>query len=244
MLTSEHIRVMKTVGLIGGIAPESTIDYYRSIIASYRERRGDGTYPPILINSIDLTGMLALAGSGDRAGLTSLMITELDKLARAGATFAALASNTPHLVFDQVRQQSPLPLISIVESTCAAAQEMGVRKAGLLGTRFTMDGGFYAATFARAGIAVVTPAAEERAFVHEKYMGELVNAVFLDETREAFLRIVARMRRDEGVDAVILGGTELPLILRAAAAQPIPFLDTTRLHVEAIVTEMLRTEEG
>lgn len=229
---------MKTVGIIGGIAPESTIDYYRRIISLYHARAADGSYPSIIINSIDLQRMLGMVAAQELAALAEDLTREVEKLAAAGAAFALFASNTPHIVFDEVRSRSPIPLLSIVEATCAAARELHVKRVGLVGTRFTMKGHFYPEVFARSGIEVIAPRDDEQIWIHEKYMTELVNASFLDETRTKLLAIIDRMRERDGIEAVILGGTELPLILRDAAA-PVPFLDTTRIHTEAAVEEML-----
>ncbi len=230
---------MKTVGIIGGIGPESTMEYYRQIIAAYRERTGDGSYPSLLINSIDMTKMLDLIGANELAAVTQYLLGEVQKLAQAGADFGALASNTPHLVFEAINRQSPMPLISIVETACDAAQALGLRRIGLFGTRFTMQGRFYADVFDRKGMALVTPSPDEQTYIHNKYMGELVNGVILPETRERLLAIVARLRDEEGIGGLILGGTELPLILKGDMGQGIPFLDTTRIHVDRIVAQMV-----
>jgi aspartate racemase len=230
---------VKTLGIVGGIAPESTIDYYRQIVATYRERRGDGSYPAILIDSIDLKRMLELVSVQDLTGLTDYLLVAVRNLARAGAEVGLLASNTPHLVFDDLARQSPIPLISIVEATCDAARALGLTKVGLLGTRFTMQARFYPETFARHGMTVFVPEPEEQEYVHERYMGELVQAVFRPETREGVLAIVARMKARDGIEGVILGGTELPLLFREGAPPGIPVLDTTRIHVERAVAELL-----
>jgi aspartate racemase len=232
---------MKTVGIIGGIAPESTVAYYRLIIDAYRKARLDGSYPSIIINSIDLSKVLTLVGANELTALSEYVGGEVQKLARAGADFGVLSSNTPHIVFDDIRRQSPIPLISIVEAACEAAEAMGLRRLALLGTSFTMRAHFYPDTFSRRGISIITPTANEQDYVHDTYMREFVYAIFLPETRDRFLQIVARMKADEGIDGVILGGTELPLILTAAAVEHvgIPFLDTSQIHVNAIVAELL-----
>ena len=230
---------MKTVGIIGGIGPESTIEYYRFIVAGYRERKGDGSYPSIIINSIDLNQLIAWMNANELDNAAEYLTHEIERLARAGADFGALASNTPHIVFDQLRARSPIPLISIVESACDAVQALGIKRVGLLGTRFTMQAQFYPAVFSRAGIDLIVPDETEQNYIHEKYMGELLNNIFLPETREGLLAIADRMKNRDCVEAVILGGTELPLILRDAGDKGIPLLDTTRIHVERIVEELL-----
>ena len=230
---------MKTVGIIGGIGPESTIEYYRFIIAGYRERKGDASYPSIIINSIDLNRLIAWMNADKLDEAAAYLVHEVEKLARAGADFGALASNTPHIVFDQVRARSPIPLISIVESACDAVQTLGIKRVGLLGTRFTMQGRFYPEVFSKAGIDLIVPDKTEQDYVHEKYMGELLNNIFLPETRDGLLTIVDRMKHRDRIEAVILGGTELPLILREAGDRGLPFIDTTRIHVERIVRELV-----
>jgi len=230
---------MHTLGIIGGIAPESTVDYYRRVIDRYRELRPDGHYPAIVINSIDLRKMLDLVAAGDRTALVEYLSGEIARLDRSGATVGLLASNTPHLVFDELQRASAIPLISIVDATARAAEAQGLKQLALLGTRFTMEGGFYQDALRRRGITVVVPAETERQFVHDRYMSELVAGNYHGDTRDAVLAILDRMRRDDQIDGVILGGTELPLLLRDGPPARIPFLDTTAIHVEAAVAKLL-----
>jgi aspartate racemase len=229
---------MKTVGIIGGIGPESTVEYYRLIIASYREQKQDGSYPSILINSIDMKKMLDLIGANELAKVTEYLVGEVQKLAQAGADFGLLAANTPHIVFDEIRRQSPISLLSIVEATCEAAQALGLKRVGLFGTRFTMQGRFYPEVFSRPGITLSVPDPDDQDYIHDKYMSELVHGVFRDETRQRLLTIVDRLIEREGIQGLLLGGTELPLILRSASDRRVPFLDTTRIHVERAIAQM------
>jgi aspartate racemase len=226
---------MKTIGIVGGTGPESTVDYYRLIIAAYRERVPDGSYPFILINSIDLKRALDMLDVNDLAGLTEYMSGAVEPLVRAGAELGFLAANTAHIVFDEVARRSPIPLVSIVEATCAQAKAMGLKRLGLLGTRFTMQGRFYPEVFTREGITLVTPVADEQAYIHEKYFSELVPGIFLDETRETFLAIIRRMKERDAVEGLVLAGTELPLLLRGTDVPGVPFLDTAQIHVKAIL---------
>jgi aspartate/glutamate racemase len=164
---------VKTIGIIGGIGPESTIEYYRSIVASYGERMPDGSYPSIIINSIDLKKVLDLVSANELAELTRYLVNEIQRLARAGAECGLVAANTPHIVFDEVRRRSPIQLISIVEATCEAAKTLGLN----------------------------------------------------------------RLKESHGIQALILGGTELSLILREPTVRDIPVLDTAKIHAKAIVAE-------
>lgn len=230
---------MKTIGIIGGIAPESTIVYYRSIISGYRQIVQDGNYPPILINSINMTKMLDLIGADRLEEVTQYLLGEIVKLARAGADFGILASNTPHIVFDELQQNSPIPLISIIEVACQACQKLGLNKIGLFGTRFTMQGRFYPNEFNKQEISIILPESKDQDYIHEKYMGELVNGIFLPETRQKLLSVIEQLQNHKGIQGLILGGTELPLILTDDTFRGIPILDTTKLHVTKIIEKML-----
>jgi aspartate racemase len=228
---------MKTIGVIGGIGPESTIEYYRLLIASYAERVTDGSYPSIIINSIDLKKLLGLMAANERAKITEYLVSEIRKLAEAGAECGLVAANAPHMVFDEIRRQSTIPLVSIVEATCQEAKARGLRKLGLFGAGFTMKGRFYPDVFSKEAIVLALPDEDDQAFIHHVYFHELVKGIVLPETRERLLTIVDRLKAREGIQGLILGGTELSLILRDATVRDIPVLDTTRIHVRAIMAQ-------
>jgi len=230
---------MKTLGIIGGIGPESTIDYYRQSIAIYREQVQDGSYPSIIINSIDLKKIVEWMEADDLTSVAEYLVSEIRRLAQAGADIGLLAANTPHVVFDEVVRRSPIPLVSIVEATCEAAKELELNKLGLFGTRFTMQGRFYPEVFSRHGTQLVVPRADEQVYIHDKYMNELVRGTFLPETRQQLLAIVDRMIERDKIQGLILGGTELPLILKEDRYRDIPLLDTTSIHVRAGITHLL-----
>jgi aspartate racemase len=226
---------MKIIGMIGGIGPESTIDYYKRLLDGTQKRNPGGPSPTIIINSIDLQKGLALLGANQLSGLTEYIVPEVIRLKGGGAEFGFLAANSPHIVFDDISRRSPIPLISIVEATCAEAKTRGFRKLGLFGTRFTMEGRFYPDVFARQGITLAVPKLEERDYIHDKYLNELIPGKFLPQTREGLVKIAKRLRDEDGIEALILGGTELPLILNDNSSLGIPFLDTTQIHVDAIL---------
>jgi aspartate racemase len=222
---------VKTLGIVGGIGPESTVDYYRLLLARSAELGGTRS-PQIVINSVDFWAMRRVLEAADDAALADMLVLEIDRLARAGAAVGVIAANTPHMVFDRVQPRAAIPMVSIVEATCEAAEAHGLRRLGLLGTRFTARARFYPDVFAARGLEVVAPEEADLDYVHEKYVSELVEGRFLDTTRQGLVAVMQRMRERAGIDGVILGGTELPLILRDVPFA-LPLLDTTSIHVDA-----------
>ena len=232
---------MKTAGIVGGIGPESTIDYYRHIISGYRERTGSSASPSILIDSLDTGVLLGHLGANRVAAATDYLSQSIDRLIRGGATFAAMAANTPHLVFDEVQRGSSIPLVSIVEATCREVTARGMRKVALFGTRFTMRGHFYPSGLSQAGVELAMPSSLDQDYIHQKYVSELLNNQFLPATRDGLVAIITRMRDRDGIEGLILAGTELPLVLRGAEVPGVPFLDTPHIHVRAIVDELVKS---
>jgi len=227
---------MTTVGIVGGLGPESTIDYYRRILAVW-EREDPSTAPSIVIDSLDVQRALRLVAT-DRDALIEYLLASVRRLTGAGADFIAMTANTPHIVFDELAARSSVPLLSIVEVCAEEAHRRGLRRLALLGTRFTMEAPFYPAVCARHGIAVVTPNDADRAWAHDRYVGQLLKGEFRDDTREEFVALIGRLRDDAKIDGVILGGTELVLLLPSPTVADVPALDTTALHVAAIVKRL------
>jgi aspartate racemase len=233
---------MATVGIVGGLGPESTIDYYRRILEVW-ERDEPSSAPSVVIDSLDVRRALRLV-ERDRPALIEYLLSSLDRLAGARVDFAAMTANTPHIVFDDLAARSPVPLVSIVEVCAQEARQRGLGRLALLGTRFTMEGSFYPMVCARYGIAVVPPNDTDRAWLHERYVGELLRGEFRDDTRRQLVSLISRLRDEERIDGVILGGTELPLLLSAPVLADVPALDTTALHVAAIVNRLRQTGGG
>lgn len=228
---------MKKLGLVGGMGPESTVPYYQGIVHGVRERTGN--FPGLTIESVSVFDVLDFCAREDYDGLLDYLAAAVDRLAAAGADFAALGANTPHIVFDRLQARSPLPLVSIVDAACQEAERQGLQTLGLLGTAFTMEEAFFKKPFTDRGIRIAVPAPEERRWIGEKIAGELELGVVRPETRAGFDAILDRLRREEGIQAAVLGCTELPLLFRERPA-PLPCLDTMAVHIRALVDEILR----
>ena len=161
------------------------------------------------------------------------------RLAGAGAGLAIVASVMMHRAFDRVAVAAPIPMLSILDALVAAARAAGSRRPGVIATRPTTEGGFFARPFEAAGIELIRPDEADRAFVHEIYFSELVKGRFTNETRSRLVDVIERLQTGHDIDAVILGGTELPLILREPTYAGVPVLDATGIHVEAAVDWLL-----
>ena len=229
----------RILGIVGGTGPESTIDYYRSIVALWQQRTGDGSYPRMIINSVEAGRIFRLLGAGDYAGVAEDISAAVAQLAAAGAGAAILASNASHLAFDEIQAGSSIPLIHIVDAARGAAVARGHRRLGIFGTRFVMEAPMYPERFGAHGLMVVAPKPDEQGYIHEKYFCELVPGVFADETRRGLVAIIARMRDRDEIDGLILGGTELALILTEPAYADVRILNTAQTHAEAAVEWLL-----
>jgi aspartate racemase len=219
------------------MGPESTLDYYREIINACKTDEEDLNYPEIIIYSINISEFLSLMRSKAYDKITPLLLLKIQALAKAGADFAAITANTPHMFYNAILEKSPLPMISIVETTCRETIRRGFKRPGLFGTGFTMESTFYQEVFNRHGIAIVLPDEDEREMLNQKLFSEIELGIFRDDTRNLLIEIIKRMVKEEKIDSLILGCTEFPLILTAENYAGIPMLNTTRIHVEAIVRE-------
>lgn len=229
---------MRKLGLIGGMGPESTIPYYHDIVYGVQEALGEQVFPELTIESVNVFKVLGLCGEQKYDELTEYLMRAIDNLTKSGADFAALSANTPHIVFDRLKEQSRIPLISIVEATCEEAQRRGLKKIGLLGTIFTMRGEFFKAPFSKSGIDIIVPTEEEMELINDKISSELEVGITKDETLVLFQQIINRMRDKEGIEAIVLGCTELPLLLDDEVS-PVPCLDTMQIHIGSIVKAIL-----
>ena len=229
---------MKKLGLIGGMGPESTLPYYQGIVYGVQKKMGQPFFPHFTVESVNVFQILSFLNAGDKDALVDYLMTAINNLANAGADFIALASNTPHIVFEQLQEKSPLRIISIVEATCKEAVTKGYKTIGLIGTIFTMNNDFFKTPFERNGIKVVVPNDVEMHLINDRIYNEIELGVIKQETINEFLQIINRLKTEENIEAIVLGCTELPLLLNDAIT-PVPCLDTMKIHIDAIVNEIM-----
>ena len=234
----------RILGIVGGTGPESTVDYYRTLVATWRRRRPDGTFPRVIVNSVEGSQVIRWLGEREFVRVGEELGAAVTALAAAGAGAALLASNASHLAYPEVAARSPLPLIHIVDAARDAALLRGYGRLAIFGTQFVMDSRLYQDRFEPAGLTIVLPEPEDQAYIHEIYLGQLVLGVFRDETRDRLIEILAGLRDREKIDALILGGTELALILTEPTYADVPILNTAKIHVEAAVDWLLADDAG
>jgi len=228
---------VKTIGLLGGMSWESTALYYREINRETRRRLGGLHSAPIAMVSLDFAPLEALQQAGDWDGAARRLVRAARDVQAAGAELLLLCTNTMHRVADAVAGAVDIPLLHIADATARAVQQAGLRKVGLLGTRFTMEQDFYTGRLRAAGLEVVVPDEADRARVHRVIYQELCQGELREPSRQQFLGIIDRLR-EGGAEGVIQGCTEITLLVQQADTA-VPLFDTTAIHAQAAVTEAL-----
>ena len=224
---------MKTIGLIGGMSWESTASYYRLINQAVQARLGGLHSAPLILHSVDFAGIEQLQRAGDWDAAGDQLAQAARGLQAAGAEVLLICANTMHKVAPAIASAVDIPLLHVVDATAAAVRRTGARRVGLLGTRFTMEQPFYVERLQQQGLDVLLPDADDRALVHRVIYDELCAGIVHAPSRRAYLDIV-RGLADAGAQAVVLGCTEIGLLIREEQS-PVPLLDTTTLHAQAAV---------
>lgn len=232
---------MNRIGLIGGIGPESTIEYYRLIIKKFQEKLNTENHPELLVFSINMEEMIGYAFNNKTEELIDFLSKRISILETSEVDYIALASNTPHIVFDDLAQRTKAKMISIVEETCKAIKNNGIQKIGLFGTKSTMNHGFYQLIAEKYGIEIITPSKEKQNYIHDKYINELVQNKIIPETKKELINIAEELREENSIEGLILGGTELCLTLSQSDFKTLTIFDTTEIHVESIVNAMIKS---
>jgi aspartate racemase len=233
----------RILGLVGGLGPESTLDYYRRIVDGFTARR-PGEHPRLLVNSLNGGALFPDILGGHVERIADVVRPAVAQLAAGGAGLGMICSVATHQAFELVADGSPIPLVSIIEATARAAQAAGAKRPAVFAPRITAEGEFFSRPFERAGIELVRPGPADLAWISEMYVNELVAGVFRPESRERLLGIFARLQRERDADALILAGTELSLILPEPAYGGAPVLNAAAIHVEAALDWLLAGEEA
>ena len=222
------------IGLIGGMSWESTVEYYRIMNEMVKEKLGGWNSAEVLLYSVNFEEIVSLQKAGEWDRLGEILGDIAVKLENAGAKAVLICTNTMHKVADAVEKRIGIPLINIIDVTAEALKRDGVKKAGLLGTKFTMEDGFYQERMKKHGIEVIVPEKEEdRNAIHSIIFDELCLGIIREESERRLRKIVDELK-ERGAEGIILGCTELPLILRDEE-----FYNTTKLHAEAAVQLLL-----
>ena len=223
---------MKTIGLIGGMSWDSSAEYYRLINEAVKERLGGLHSAQLLLYSVDFAAIERLQHRGDWDAAGAILADAARRLERGGADFLLLCTNTMHKVADAITGAVSIPFVHIADPTATAIRTAGVGTIGLLGTRFTMEQEFYRGRLeGQDGLRVLVPDAADREAVHRIIYDELCLGIISEESRAAYRAIMARLVA-QGAEGIILGCTEITLLVSAADAT-VPLFDTTRLHAEA-----------
>jgi aspartate racemase len=223
-------RMHQVIGILGGMSPESTVMYYEYITRTYGQRFGDFGFLEILIYSVNFQKFADWQREGRWAKAADEMAKALERLRTAGADFGIIATNTMHIVFDEVQKAVRMPLLSIVDATAEAIRTAGLNLVGLLGTLFTMRNSFYRDGLARWGINVLVPDAPWQERINEVMYGELCRGIIRPESRQMFLGVIEGLRKG-GAQGIVLGCTEVPLLLEPQHCD-LPLFNTTLLHAE------------
>ena len=228
----------KRIGILGGLTPESTVPYYMHIVHRYQELHGDHGYPEVVIYSVSFQRYEDWMEREDWDSIEAGLAEGLRALGAAGADFAVIATNTMHNLYDRLEKSSPIPLLSLVDATAEEVKRRGIRRVGLIGTRFAMNKPFYREGLKRHGIEVVVPDERDQAYIGRVIFEELSFGVLREESRRGSLEIIGRLH-ERGAEGVILGCTEIPLLVKQEHTR-IPVFDTTTIHAEAALQHAIR----
>ncbi|MFN2339707.1 MAG: aspartate/glutamate racemase family protein [Halanaerobium sp.] len=225
---------MKTIGLIGGMSWESTVDYYKILNREIKKKLGEPHSAEIIMFSVDFAEIEKMQSAGEWAKLSKKMTKIAQKLEKAGADMLLICANTMHQMADEVQQKINIPLLHIADAAAEKIESDGYKKVGLLGTKYTMEGSFYKNRInENYEIEVIIPEVEERDYIHQVIYQELVSGVLKDESREKFKEIIKTLK-EKGAEGIILGCTEIPLLIKDKDSS-LPIFNTTELHAKKAV---------
>ena len=232
------MRKLKKIGIIGGLSPESTIEYYKIITRTYNEIIGNSSFPNIIIESLDLEEFTNLMEENKLIEVLKFLTQAAENLISGGAEVIIMATNTPHIVFNKLEKNVPVPMLSIMDATGDAIARQGLKRIGLIGTKFTMNSSYYQDAFVKYGIEIIVPSDEDKKIINEIIYKELTYHMIKEESREKYQKVIKNLKK-KGAEGVILGCTEIPLLINQEDCT-IPVFDTTTIHAKAILNYAMK----
>lgn len=224
---------VKKIGLVGGLGPASTVDYYLGLVERFRKSYGDDVYPEIVIDSVNMHDVISGIADKDYDHVSSILVKSMENLKKAGADFAAITSNTPHIVWNLMQDSFCLPVISIVDATIERIQQCGFKKVLVLGTEFTMRSGLYEESLMEKGITPIIPSEEDIKILGSIIYPNLENGIVIAEDKKKMIKIAEKYIKSNNAEAFLLGCTEIPLMIKEKDVS-VPTLNTTQIHIDAI----------
>lgn len=225
---------MKKIGVIGGITPDSTVKYYEYFTSWNRDGSKGTEYPTVVIYSLDLQKWYKLLAEDNEKDIVQYLLSGVSALEHAGAQIAIIAANTPHMYFTQLQSMASISILSIVDTTAQEALRKGYKRLGLLGTKFTMQKSFYFEVFSEYGMEVVAPGQKEQDYINTMLFEEVSSGQYIDSSKQRVIEISRNLEVEKGIDALILGCTELPLFIDENDVN-MAVLDTVSIHANAAI---------
>lgn len=229
---------MKKVGIVGGLGPASTIDYYREIIDDYRKVNGDDNYPKIVIDSVNMGELVGNIETHNYSSVAKQLLESISNLKNAGADFAAIASNSPHIVWDLIKDKTPLPLISIIDAACDYIIKRDYKNVLIFATKFTMRNGLYNKALSERNIGWVLPDETDIETLGNIIYPNLENGIVIEEDKRKMIGIAEKYIGKYGADSVLLGCTEIPMMIKSGDVS-VPVINTTEIHIEKISSTLM-----
>ncbi|MDE2026943.1 MAG: amino acid racemase [Candidatus Omnitrophica bacterium] len=224
---------MKHIGIVGGLSPESTVEYYQIICREFNKKFGGLNFPQVTIRSLNLGELVGFFERNQWEEVAGVILNAIHDLEDAGAEIVAIAANTPHNAYDSIQRHSPIKVLSIMEATADAIKKAGIKKVGLLGTKATMEYGFFQGVFKSHGIEAIIPSVKDRQYIDKTIWEKLSHGKIEQEDRLRHAEIIIKLI-EQGAQGIVLGCTELPLLIKAEDAK-VPLFDTTHIHALAIL---------
>lgn len=231
---------MKKLGIVGGLGPASTIDYYRDIIDECRKSLGDDQYPEIVIDSVNMGELVSAIERENYDSVASQLLKSIENLKNAGADFVVIASNSPHIVWDKIKDKSPLKILSIIDAACDYIESCGYKKVLIFATKFTMKNGLYSRALSSRGFDWVLPNAEDIEILGDIIYPNLENGIVIPEDKKRMIEIAEKYIAKTCADSLLLGCTEIPLMIKHGDVS-VPVISTTEIHIARIVKELLNS---